>query len=202
VRYKIVDSKNYVINMRNVEETIRDVSEAVMRQIVGDMSVDEVISIERPKIALVAREELQTILDTYDCGIHIDAVKLKDAKPPVPVEPAFNAVNKARQQKEQMINEAQGTYNSKVPAAEGEKEQAIQEAEGYAVKRENEAKGDTDRFLSIYEEYKKAEDVTRRRLYLEAMAKLLPKIGKLYVLDEEQRSILPLLRLDEKGGVR
>lgn len=202
VRYKVDDSKAYVLNVRGVEGTIRNASEAVMRQIVGDMSVDEVISLARNEIVVEAKKEIQTVLDAYGCGILIDAVKLKDATPPETVKPAFNAVNEARQNKDRAINEAEGIRNSRVPAAEGEKEKVIQEAEGYAIKVKNEALGNIARFEAILKEYEKAADVTRRRLYLETMAKVLPQAGKVFIVDEKQKSILPLLQLDQKGGGR
>jgi len=202
VRYKIDDAENYVLKVRNVEGTIRDAAEAVMRRSVGDKSIDEVISIDREKIAVEAKAQIQEILDAYESGILIDAVKLKDATPPDRVKPAFNAVNEARQNKDRAINEAEGIRNSRIPAAKGEKEKLIQEAEGYAIRVKNEALGDIAKFEAILKEYENAVDVTRRRLYLETMAKVLPEAGRVFVVDESQKSILPLLQLGEKGGVR
>ena len=198
VRYKVDDAKAYVLNVRDVEGTIRDVSESGVRGIVGDLSVDEVISIARTEIQQQAEQETQEVLKSYDCGILIDTVKLKDATPPESVKPAFNAVNTARQDRDKMINQAEGIRNSRLPAAEGEKEKLIQEAEGYAIRRTNEARGNTARFTAIWTEYQQAADVTRRRLYLETMAKVLPKAGRIFVVDEKQKGILPLLRLNER----
>ena len=202
VRYKVDDSKAYVLNVRDVEGTIRDAGEAAMRQIVGDRSIDEVISLSRSEVATLAKDQVQAMLDSYGSGIMVDAVKLKDATPPDPVKPAFNAVNEAKQNKDRAINQAEGIRNSRIPAAEGEKERIIQEAEGYAIKVKNEALGDVAMFKSILKEYATSTDVTRRRLYLETMGKTLPEVGKLFIVDAEQKSILPLLPLSGEGGAR
>jgi membrane protease subunit HflK len=200
IRYKIKNLKDYFFNVRNVRDTIRGVSQVVMRQLVGDRSIDEVLTIGRTDIEDKAGTMVKELLDRYGCGIAVQAVLLKGVNPPTPVKDAFDAVNQAVQLKDKIINEAEGQKNKMLPAAEGKKNQAIKVAEGYRIKRINQATGDTKAFLAVYEEYKEAKDVTRRRLYLETMAKILPKCEKLYIIDEEQKGILPILRLGEGGS--
>lgn len=200
IRYKIKDLKEYLFNVRGVNDTIRGASQSVMRQLAGDRSIDEVLTIGRVEIEDASNTNVQELLDRYGCGIDVQAVLLKGVNPPTPVKDAFDAVNQAVQLKDKIINEAEGQKNKILPAAEGKKNQAIKESEGYRIKRINQATGDTKAFLAVYEEYKKAEDVTRRRLYLETMANVLSKCEKLYIIDEEQKGILPILRLGEEGG--
>ena len=169
VRYKIKNLKDFLFRVRDVKSTIRDVSEAVMRRTVGDMSIDEVLTIGRRKIEEVTETEIEAVLDTYGCGIDIQVVNLKGVNPPEEVKDAFDAVNKAVQMRDQITNEAEGKKNKVIPAAMGKQQQAIREAEGYKIKRINEATGDTLAFLAVWREYEKAKDVTRRRLYLETM---------------------------------
>jgi len=196
VQYRIDDPKAFLFNVRNVPETFRYMSEAAVRQIVGDHSVDEVITIGRAEIAQRAKEELQRLCDLYGIGIEIQQLVLQDVNPPDPVRPAFNEVNQAIQEKERAINEAWADYNKDVPRAKGEAEQMVRAAEGYALERENHALGDARRFDALYAEYRKAPDVTRKRMYLETMTDLLPKMGRKLVLDETAKGVLPLLNLD------
>jgi len=182
IRYKIFKLEDFFFNVKDVRDSIRGVSQAVMRTLVGDRSVDEVLTIGRTEIEHKLQEELQGILDSYGCGVNIISVLLKDVGPPPPVKDAFNAVNQAIQIRDRIINEAEGEKNKRLPAALGKKEQVIREAEGYKLKRINRATGDVKAFLAIYEEYKKAEDVTRRRLFLEAMSEIIPRCEKLYVI--------------------
>jgi modulator of FtsH protease HflK len=177
-------------------------SEAAMRQVVGDHSVDEVLTIGREAIALQAKEELQRLCNLYGIGIEVQQLVLQDVNPPDPVKPAFNEVNQAIQEKERAINDAWADYNKAVPRARGEAEQAIRAAEGYAVERVNNAQGDARRFEAFYEEYRKAPAVTRKRIYLETMGTLIPKAGRKLVLDEKARGILPLLQLDGATEVK
>ncbi len=202
VRYKIKNLKEFLFNVRNVKSTIRDVTEAVMRRIVGDRSIDEVLTIGRRKIEDVAEEEIEAVLDSYGCGIDVQVVNLKGVNPPGQVKDAFDAVNKAVQLRDQITNEAEGKRNKVIPAAMGKKEQAISEAEGYKIRRINEATGDTMAFLAVWKEYEKARDVTRRRLYLETMARVIPKCKDIYIIDEDQNGILPLLNLGESKVVK
>ena len=197
VRYKIKDLKEFLFNVRDVKSTIRDVSEAVMRRTVGDRSIDEVLTIGRRDIEEITRKEMEDILDLYGCGIDIQVVNLKGVNPPEQVKDAFDAVNKAVQFREQIINEAEGKKNKIIPAARGKAEQVIKEAEGYKVKRINEATGDTKAFLAVWGEYEKAKDVTRRRLYLETMSRVIPECEEIYIIDKDQKGILPFLNLGE-----
>jgi membrane protease subunit HflK len=195
VQYRIRDAKAFLFHVRDVPETFRYMSEAAMRQVVGDHSVDEVITIGREAIALQAKEELQRLCNLYGIGIEIQQLVLQDVNPPDPVKPAFNEVNQAIQEKERAINDAWADYNKSVPRARGEAEQAVRAAEGYAVERVNNAEGDANRFIAFHEEYRKAPAVTRKRLYLETMKTIIPKAGRKLVLDETARGVLPLLQL-------
>jgi modulator of FtsH protease HflK len=199
VQYRIRDPKNYLFHVRNPEGTFRHMTEAAMRQVVGDHSVDEVITIGRESIALQAKVELQRLCDLYGIGIEIQQLVLQDVNPPDPVKPAFNEVNQAIQEKERAINDAWADYNKAVPRAKGEAEQAVRSAEGYALERVNNAEGDAHRFEALYEEYRKAPAVTRKRIYLETLAQVLPKLGRKVVVDEQARGVLPLLSLDGKA---
>ena len=196
VQYRIRDPRRYLFHLRNVHHTFRDMSEAAMRQVVGDHSVDEVLTIGREAIALQAKEELQRLCDQYANGIEVQQLVLQDVNPPDPVKPAFNEVNQAIQEKERAINDAWADYNKAVPRAKGEAEQAVRAAEGYALERVNNAEGDAKRFEALYEEYRKAPQVTRKRLYLEAMAQLLPRLGRKLILDDKAKGVLPLLSLE------
>jgi modulator of FtsH protease HflK len=197
VQYRIRDPKAWLFHVRNPQKTLRDMSEAAMRQIVGDHSVDEVITIGREAIALLAKDELQRLCDLYGIGVELQQLVLQDVNPPDPVKPAFNEVNQAIQEKERAINEAWAEYNKAVPRAKGEAEQAVRAAEGYALERVNNAEGDAKRFDAVYEEYRKAPAVTRKRIYLETMATLVPKVGRKLIVDEQAKGILPLLPLGE-----
>jgi membrane protease subunit HflK len=196
VQYRIKDARLYLFHVRSVDATFRHMAEAAMSQVVGDHSVDEVITIGRESIALRAKETLQQLCELYGIGIEVQQLVLQDVNPPDPVKPAFNEVNQAIQEKERAINEAWADYNKTVPRAKGEAEQAVRAAEGYAVERVNNAQGDSRRFEALYEEYRKAPAVTRKRLYLETMGQILPKLGRKLILDEKARGILPLLQLE------
>jgi membrane protease subunit HflK len=202
VQFRIKDPRAFLFNVRDVPQTFRLMTEAVMRQVVGDHSVDEVLTIGREAIALMAKEELQKLCERYQIGIEVQQLVLQDVNPPDPVKPAFNEVNQAIQEKERAINEAWADYNKSVPLAKGEAEQAVRAAEGYALERVNNADGDAKRFEALYEEYRKAPAVTRKRLYLEAMAQVLPKLGRKVVVDDKARSVIPLLQLDERKEAR
>ena len=198
VQYKIKDAYKYLFKLRDPESTFRYVNEAVVRQIVGDNSVDEVITFGRARIALEAKEELQELCDLYEIGIEVNQLIFQDVNPPEPVKPSFNEVNESLQEKETKINDAYAEYNKEIPKAEGEAEQMIRAAEGYATERVNNAQGDANRFKSIYREYARAPLVTRKRLYLEAINEILPKMNKKIIFDEQQKNILPLLNLGEE----
>lgn len=198
VQFKVQDPYKMLFKVRNPIKIIRDISEAVMRQVAGDKSITDVLTVGRVEINQEVKDRIQQTLDSYDSGIHIVTVKLQDVNPPAPVKPAFNEVNEAKQEKEKVINQSWENYNHKIPLARGEAEKAIQEAEGYSLNRINTAQGDAHRFLSIFEEYKIAVDVTKRRLYLETMSEILPKAKEKYIVDPEQKSVLPLLQLQKE----
>jgi len=199
VQYRIKDPVKYLFNIRNVVETIRDLSESATRQIVGDRSGDEVIVLSRKEIADEIQILLQQKLDDYEAGIGIYTINLQNVNPPERVKPAFNDVNSAKQEKERILNEAWQQYNKIIPEAKGKAKRTIEEAEGFAVNRVNRAEGDADRFIQMYNQYKNAKSITKKRLYLETMQKILPKVEKVFIIDEGQAGILPLLNLD-KGG--
>jgi membrane protease subunit HflK len=198
VQYKIKDAYKYLFKMRNADKTFRDMNEAVVRHVVGDHSVDEVLTVGRVSIALKAREELQALCDRYEIGIGVNQLIFQDVNPPDPVKPSFNEVNQALQEKERKINEAWSDYNQEIPKASGEAEQTIRAAEGYATERVNNALGDSARFRDVYAEYVKAPVVTRRRLFLEALNDILPKIQKKIIIDGGQKNLLPFLNLGEE----
>jgi membrane protease subunit HflK len=198
VQYKIKDAYNFLFKLRDAESTFHYMNEAVVRRIVGDNSVDEVITVGRARMALDAKEELQKLCDLYEIGIEVNQLIFQDVNPPDPVKPSFNEVNEALQEKERKINEAWSDYNQIIPKARGEAEQVIRAAEGYATERVNNAEGDANRFIAIYREYARAPLVTRKRLYLEAISEILPKMNKKIIFDEQQKNILPLLNLGEE----
>ena len=198
VQYKIKDAYNYLFKIRDVNSTFRYMNEAVIREIIGDNSVDEVITVGRARIAMEAKDKLQALCDLYEIGIEVNQLIFQNVDPPEPVQPSFNEVNESQQQKERKINEAWSEYNAEIPKAEGEAEQMIRAAEGYAMARINNAMGDADRFKSIYREYARAPLVTRKRLYLETILAIMPQIEKKVIFDEKQQSILPLLNLNKE----
>ena len=198
VQYKIKDPYNFLFKIRNPENTFHYMNEAVVRKVVGDSSVDEVVTISRARIAMEAKELLQGLCDLYEIGIEVNQLIFQDVNPPDSVKPSFNEVSEALQEKERKINEARAEYNQEIPKAQGEAEQMIRAAEGYATARVNNAQGDATRFRAIYREYARAPLVTRKRLYLEAINEILPKINKKIIFDEQQKNILPLLNLGEE----
>ncbi len=201
VQYTVKDPVQFAFQIREPRETIRNMSEAVMRLVVGNHSINQVLTSGREEIQQQAKAKLQEILDSYGAGINIHDVFLQDVMPPNEVKPSFNEVNEARQEKEKVINQAWEEYNRIIPRAKGRAEQAIREAEGYKLERVNRAEGDAERFLLAWEAYRKAPAVTKRRLYLETMEQVLPELSDKLILDESQKGILPLLSLSqEKGG--
>jgi membrane protease subunit HflK len=198
VQYKIKDPYKFLFKIRNANTTFRYMNEAAVRKVVGDSAVDEVITIGRSRIANEAKEQLQALCDIYEIGIEVNQLIFQDVNPPDAVKPSFNEVNEALQEKERKINEAYAEYNQVIPKAKGEAEQTIRGAEGYGMQRVNNAKGDANRFVAVYKEYARAPLVTRKRLYLEAINEILPKIQKKIIFDEKQKNILPLLNLGEE----
>jgi modulator of FtsH protease HflK len=197
IQYRVLEPQEFLFRVRNPEITLRNISESVMRTVVGDRTVDEVITVGRQEIETESLALMQKVVDLYQLGLIIDQVQLKDVNPPRPVQPSFNEVNQAQQEREQMINVANGEYNKVIPRARGLADQRIQEAEGYALRRINEAEGEVSRFNAVLTEYRKAPEVTRRRLYLETMAAVVPNTGAKYVVDHDAVQILPLLQLNE-----
>lgn len=202
VQYRISNPDKFLFEVREPSETLRYVSESVMREVVGDRTVDEVITIGRQEIENEALTKMQALSTKYAMGISIDQVQLKNINPPQPVQESFNEVNQAQQEKEKLINEARRDYNKVIPLAEGEKDQRIREADGYRLKRINEAEGDIARFNALLAEYVKAPEVTRRRIYIETLQDVMPSIRSKIIIDAQTRSILPLLNLDSKAGDR
>lgn len=198
VQYRIDEPYKYLFKIRDVDYTFRCMTEAVVRKIAGDNSVDEILTIGRSRIALQAQNELQDLCDLYEIGINVNQLIFQDVNPPDPVKPSFNEVNEALQEKERKINDAWSEYNQVIPKAEGEAEQTIRGAEGYATERVNNAQGDSQRFIDVYREYSRAPLVTRKRLYLEAIEEILPNIDTKIIFDEAQKNILPLLNFGKK----
>ncbi len=201
VQYRIRDPYHYLFRVRNPQQTLRDMTEAAMREIVGDRSVNEVLTVGRQEIATQVEVDLQVLCEQYENGIKIDQVVLQDVNPPDRVKPAFNEVNEAQQEREKLINEARSAYNQVIPRARGEAQQTIQQAEGYALDRVNRAQGEAAKFSSVFEEYRKAPVVTRQRIYLETMDQVLKLAGRKVILDEEASGLLPLMLFDEQGLV-
>jgi len=195
VQYRIDDPYKFLFKVRDPIGTMRDISESCMRQIVGDRTVNEVLTVGRTEIAISVQEEIQKLCTEYSLGITIEQVVLQDVNPPDPVKDAFNAVNQAQQEKETMINQARSEYNKIIPRARGQAEETIQMAEGYAMERVNNALGEAARFNALYREYVKAPEVTKRRLYLETLGSVLPKLGHKVITDEEGNNVLPLLQM-------
>ena len=198
VQYRIDDPYKFLFKVREPVATMRDISEACMRQIVGDRTVNEVLTVGRTEISVKVQEEIQRLCTEYLLGIKIEQIILQDVNPPDPVKDAFNAVNQAQQEKETLINQARSEYNKIIPKARGQAEETIQKAEGYAAERVNNALGEAARFNAFYKEYVKAPEVTKRRIYLETLSDVLPKLGHKIITDEAGNNVLPLLQMQLK----
>jgi len=196
VQYRVADPYLFLFKVRNLEDTFRAMNEAVMREVVGDRTVTEVLTVGRQEIESRVEERLQGLANQYEMGITIDQVVLQDVNPPDPVKPSWDEVNQAQQQRDRMINEARAEYNRVIPRARGEAEQTVLRAEGYALERVNRSEGEAVRFNAVYDEYRRAPEVTRRRLYLETMQRILPKVGRKLYIDKDATGVLPLLSLD------
>ena len=201
VQYRVSDPYEYLFRVRNVEDTFRAMTEAVMRGVVGDRPVTEVLTVGRQEIETTVKVQLQQLCDQYETGIAIDQVVLQDVNPPDPVKPSWDEVNQAQQQRDRLINEATGEYNRVIPRAAGEAQQTILQAQGYALDRVNRAEGDATRFKALYDAYRRAPEVTRRRMYLETMAKVLPKMGGKLYIDKDAEGVMPLLPLETLRGL-
>jgi membrane protease subunit HflK len=194
-QYRIKDPYLYLFKVRNVQSTFRDMNEAIMRQIVGDRSVTEVLTIGRQEIEVEAQRQLQEMCDEYETGIQVEQVVLQNVNPPDQVKPSFDEVNQAQQERERLINEAKTEYNKIIPAARGQAEQALAQAEGYAIERTNRAKGEAARFTALRLAYREAPQVTRTRLYLETMAEVFPEARHKVLMSEGASGVLPFLEL-------
>lgn len=200
VQYKIQEPFKFLFKINDPQTTIRDISEAVTRKTVGDSNVTAVLTTDRPILADKIHQEMQRILDSYDIGVKIITVKFQDVNPPESVKAAFNGVNEAEQQKESLIQQAREQYNREVPRAKGEAKKVIQEAEGYALERVNRAEGDAKKFIALLTEYQAFPEVTRKRIYLETMEKILPKCSNIWVVENGSSQPLPLLPLQNLNG--
>lgn len=205
-QFRVDDPYKYLFKVRNLfdpgeqrrSDTFRAMNEAVMRAVIGDRSVNEVLTIGRQEIASEVERRLQELADQYETGIKVEQIVLQDVNPPDQVRPAFNEVNQAQQERERMINEARADYNSVIPRARGEALQTIQQAEGYATDRVNRASGDAALFISLLAAYRRSPEVTRTRIYLETMLAVYPNVQQKIVLDETLQGVLPLLPLNRE----
>lgn len=202
VQYRIIDPKAYLFGAREPEHTLRDVSESVMREIIGDRTVDEVLTIGRHDIENASLARLAALCTEYGLGLQIQQVQLSTVRPPAVVQAAFNEVNQAQQEKQTSINQAWAAYNDAVPNARGQAKGREKQAEAYAFRRVNQAKGDAEKFSLLLGEYSKAPEVTRRRLYLEAMEAIMPSLTKKVIVDDSIKGILQTLPLNDTGAAQ
>lgn len=196
IQYRISDAKKFLFNVRNVKNNLYDLANAVIREVIGDRTVSEVLTEGRNEIATESLKKMQTVVDSYKMGIRIEEFKLQNVNPPNAVKPSFNEVNSAEQEANQAIQDAKAKYNKVIPEAEGKAEKEISDAKAYAKSLTNKALGDTNRFLSFYKEYKKAPEVTKKRLYFETMQQVLGNDIKLILIDKDVKTILPTLNLN------
>jgi len=197
VQYRISDPYKFLFKVRHARQTLRDLTEATMREVIGDRTVNEIITVGRQEIEDTVLKLVKKRAIQYELGIKVDQVVLQDVNPPDEVKASFNEVNEAEQEKKKLVNQAQSEYNKVIPKAKGQAEQKIEEAKGYALKRVNEAQGDAELFNSIFREYSKAKEVTRQRLYLETMNEVLSKVQRKIITDDKASGILPLFNLGD-----
>ncbi|HYO16043.1 MAG TPA: FtsH protease activity modulator HflK [Thermoanaerobaculia bacterium] len=200
-QFRVRDPYKYLFKVRNVRNTFRDMNETVMREVIGDRSVNEVLTVGRQEIAAEVEQRLQQLCDQYETGIKVEQIVLQDVNPPDAVKPSFNEVNQAQQEREKMINQARADYNQIIPRAKGQAEQALEQAQGFATDRVNRARGDAELFVQVHAAYQRAPEVTRRRMYLETMSRVYPKVKKKIVLDDSVKGVLPLLSLENQTKV-
>jgi membrane protease subunit HflK len=196
IQYRIEDPIRFLFHVRDTPKTIRDITEAVMRRVVGNRLGSDVLTVRRVEVSSEAKVEIQKILTDYETGVRLVTVELQDVTPPDAVKPAFNEVNEARQDRERTINQAQEQANKEIPKARGVAAQSISQAEGYALERVNRASGEANRFNAILDEYTRAPEVTRRRLYLESLSSFLAEMKGVYIVDTEQKALVPWLPLE------
>ena len=202
VQFKVQDPAQLLFNVRQPVVTVRELSESLMRQVIGDHSFSEALSTKKNEINHQVRIKLQEALDSYKSGIQITKLELQEVLPPAPVSKSFNEVNEAEQEREKVINQSWEAYNKVIPQARGQAEKTIREAEGYALSRVKVAQGDAEKFLETWNAYKNAKDVTRRRMYLETLEEIIPRVGKVFVFEPKANNVLPLLNLNEGGALK
>ncbi len=201
-QFRVRDPYKYLFKVRNVRKTFRDMNETVMREVIGDRSVNEVLTVGRQEIAAEVEQRLQALCDQYENGIKVEQIVLQDVNPPDAVKPSFNEVNQAQQEREKLINQARADYNQIIPRAKGQAEQTLEQAQGFATDRVNRAHGDAELFIQVHAAYQRAPEVTRRRMYLETMSAIYPKVKRKIVVDDSLKGVLPLLSLDQQTEVK
>lgn len=201
-QFRVRDPYKFLFKVRNVRKTFRDMNETVMREVIGDRSVNEVLTVGRQEIAAEVEQRLQALCDQYENGIKVEQIVLQDVNPPDAVKPSFNEVNQAQQEREKLINQARADYNQIIPRAKGQAQQTIEQAEGFATDRVNRARGDAELFVQVHAAYQRAPEVTRRRMYLETMGQIYPKVKRKIVLDKSLKGVLPLLPLQNQTEVK
>jgi len=194
-QFRVREPYKYLFKVRNVRKTFRDMNETVMREVIGDRSVNEVLTVGRQEIAAEVEKKLQALCDQYDTGIKLEQIVLQDVNPPDVVKPSFNEVNQAQQEREKLINQARADYNQIIPRAKGQAQQTIEQAEGFATDRVNRARGDAELFIQVHAAYQRAPEVTRRRMYLETMSVIYPRVKRKIILDESLKGMVPILPL-------
>lgn len=196
VVWSIKDAREFLYNIRDPESTVKKVAESAMREVIGQTDIQPALTQDRTAIEIRTREIMQTMLDDYKSGVEVQAVQLQKVDPPAAVVDAFNEVQRARADRERLRNEAEAYRNDIIPRARGEAEKLVQDAEGYKEKVINESEGEAGRFNSVYASYLKAQNVTAKRLYLEAMEEMLSK-GNVIIMDDSNGGVLPYLPLNE-----
>ena len=197
IQYKITDPKQWLFNVYEKEQTIRDISRSVINTLVGDRAIFDVISSDRSTIQNLAQEQMNENFKALGLGINVTTVQFQNVVPPVEVQAAFEDVNKASQDMKRLINEGKEEYNKEIPKAQGEADRQIQVAEGYAAERVNMAKGDVARFNAVYEEYKRSPKATKERIYLETMAEIFGSETKPELIDSELENLVPVKNLKD-----
>ncbi|HET7711144.1 MAG TPA: FtsH protease activity modulator HflK [Thermoanaerobaculia bacterium] len=196
-QFRVRDPYKFLFKVREVRKTFRDMNETVMREVIGDRSVNEVLTVGRQEIAAEVERRLQFLCDQYETGIKVEQIVLQNVNPPDAVKPSFNEVNQAQQEREKLINQARADYNQVIPRARGRAQQTLEQAQGFATDRVNRARGDAELFNQVHAAYQRAPEVTRRRMYLETMAEIYPKVKRKIILDEKLKGVLPLLPLQQ-----
>jgi membrane protease subunit HflK len=199
IQYRIIDAYNWLFKVQDKEKTIRDISQSVINELVGDRAIFDVIGAERANIEAHGQDKMNELFKKYDLGIQVTTVKLQNIVPPAgPVQEAFEDVNKAIQDRSRLINEGQEAYNQAIPKAKGQAEQLIQQAQGYAVNRVNRAEGDVARFARVLDEYNRNPGVTRTRLYYEMFEEVFKDAENVDLIDKNLRNFIPFKGLSSE----